>query len=393
MRNAAPDIPQLLGEDFVEQDAVGFDEIADGFAAVARRRARSVQAGRGRTVPYAVLDGENPGRREDRHDAVALGVEAALLQPEPPEHAERRGEVHGVGAERDLEGPRIGRHVEGLAVQSFAEAGIAVNGDAVEEDVAIQDILRQRAPDPSAHLCAPAFEVHAPLGVPGHDAALAVGNPGGVQNVRQPPPELLEPPVLGSARSAGLVNDGVVLVHGEQAFPASARAENQDGERHGRRSEPFGLHVAFGQCASAPRERAKLARDHRRDDARIDFVRSEPADDPRQVRPHLAEIGRRFRMVDFSRKEHRVARALLQQVAGADSPDEAAVIRHDAEMPEAADRHQRVRAVEKFGSGDGHQRPRGEPVHRFVQRGGAQRIDGPRDVPLGQDADAGFRLR
>ena len=96
-------------------------------------------------------------------------------------------------------------------------------------------------------------------------------------------------------------------------------------------------------------------------------------------------------MVYLPGEKDRIARALLQQVAGADGSDKAPVFRHDAEVPEPAHGHQRVRAIEELRSGDRHQRPRSEAVHRLVQRAGAQGIDGAGDVPLGQDADAGAR--
>ena len=40
MGNAAPDIPELLGEYLVEQDAVRFDEVADGLPVAVRQRGR-----------------------------------------------------------------------------------------------------------------------------------------------------------------------------------------------------------------------------------------------------------------------------------------------------------------------------------------------------------------
>ena len=66
-----------------------------------------------------------------------------------------------------------------------------------------------------------------------HDAALAIGHADFVQDICDMDAELLEPSIGRAAGLAGGEDQGIILVHGEQALTAAGRAEH--GQRVGTR--------------------------------------------------------------------------------------------------------------------------------------------------------------
>ena len=72
-----------------------------------------------------------------------------------------------------------------------------------------------------------------------------------MQDVGDDGAEPREPEVGGAARFAFGKNEGVVLVHGQQALAAAGRTEHAERIGTWRRALPVGQHAPLGQHAGA----------------------------------------------------------------------------------------------------------------------------------------------
>ena len=220
--NAFLEVAALLREHDRHDGAVRRDDAGEVVVAADAGGAQPFEPGARRAFCDAVADRQDPGRRHDGKKTVFLEVDPAILSPEAAEHGEGAALVHELLGEEPHEQWLLARHGVGFGEQRIAEAGVAVHGAHVEEDVDIEHVLRTRPYDPFGNAVPPQIERAAPFRVPGHDAALAERDAGRVERRGDLFAETCEPAVLVTARLAGGEDDGVVLVGGEQAFAAAA---------------------------------------------------------------------------------------------------------------------------------------------------------------------------
>ena len=137
----------------------------------------------------------------------------------------------------------------------------------------------------------------APGGVFRHDAALAIGHAGLVQDIGDVGSRTLRTSDPRALRLAAFEDHGIVLVHRQQAFAAAGRSENDQRVAAWRLAQAALPHHPFGDHGGLPGERAEFAGNHFRN-ARGRTV-PPPAATPRPAaaspRPPPARAHRRHR--------------------------------------------------------------------------------------------------
>jgi len=194
------------------------------------------------------------------------------------------------------------------------------------------------------------------------------------------------PAVLGAVGLAAGVDNGIVLVHGKQAFAAPARAEHHEGIGCRRRPEPFVGHVAFGDLGGAAGEGAQLARGHRGHVAGIDLLADQRLGHQRQARPHLAQGIGCLGLLDGIAQRNGILGPLAEEIAGGHRPDDVASRIGGRQMAIAAPRHAADGPVEEGIGGHRLERPRGRLAGCALQAAGRIGVNDPQQVALGDDA-------
>ena len=206
-------------------------------------------------------------------------------------------------------------------------------------------------------------------GVLRHDAALAIGHAGLVEDVGDVRAERREPAVLRAVRLAVGEDDRVVLVHRQQALAAAGRTEHRERIGAGRSAAAFGHHPRFGEHRGAARHRAELARDHGRDLApgrpsRHQVSRRRAAAWPRRVR----DRARRWLDRSCRRAGHRPRRAGAE-VARRQRADNRPGLVGDAEMAHLEPVHAADREIGERIGRDGGERAAHRLRNRRIERG------------------------
>ena len=104
-----------------------------------------------------------------------------------------------------------------------------------------------------------------------------------------------------------------------------------------------------------------------------------------QCRPDLAKFARCCRRLDAVAKRHRILGALLQQIAGAQRADQCAVRPGNPQMAKSLSRHAGKGPVDKFVTGNGHQRALANLADAGLKCLGAAGVDCPHHVALGNN--------
>ena len=145
-------------------------------------------------------------------------------------------------------------------------------------------------------------------------------------------PERREPAILVAVRLALFENDGIVLVHRQQAFAASGGSEHDQGIAA--RGGAFATlpHDPLGDHGGLPGERAEFAGNHFRNVAAGQPFRQQRLRNPRQLGPGHRQGVRVRRIVDLVAERYGLPGAQPQQVPRGHRADHAAGFVDDAEM-------------------------------------------------------------
>ena len=340
----------------------------------------------GRALADVVADGQRARRRNDREQAVLLQVEPAVLELEAAEQGEGVADLVEVGAEQ-LGEMRLGvAGLVGVFEEFVADRVVAVDGPHVEDDVDVEQILRPRAAHPFGDARLPQIERAAELGILRHDAALAVGHAGGVEEVGEAPAELGKPAVLGAAGLARGEDDGVVLVGGEQALAAAARAEHEQAPWAGRGAQTLCRHRVFREDGGAARHGAQLLADDLRDDAGVEALGDQSVGDGGQRRPGGRHLRRRAGGFEPVVEVDGDAGAQLEHVACRDDAGQPPVLVAHGEVADLQAVHAADGAVGESLGADRGERTRGDLADPASERRFGARRDQAHDVALGDDA-------
>ena len=231
------------------------------------------------------------------------------------------------------------------------------------------------------------------VGVGGHDAAGAIDHPGFVQDVGGAAAQLFEPAVRIVRRTVR-IDQRIVLIHGEQALAAPARAEYEQGVGRRRLAQAVVRHFRLRKLAGPFGQRPQFAGDQGRDVSRVDLLEDQGAGNRGQLRPHPAEFETRSGGFDAFAECDGVAGPLAQQVAGAQRAAQHSVFPQHAEMADASARHFGNRPVDELIPVNRYQRALAEAADRRFQGRGSVAVDRAQDVAFGNDAAgpaSGFR--
>ena len=198
-----------------------------------------------------------------------------------------------------------------------------------------------------------------------------------------------EPAILRAVGGTVREHDGIVLIHREQAFPATRRAEDGDRVRTRRRAPPLFAHAPLGEHGGLLRQRAELARDHRRDVAPGQFLGQQGRRDLRQPGPGGAERVHILGLVDAVAERDGLRRAQPQQVARRQGPDHTPDLVDHAEMADLEPVHAPDGAIDEGVGGNGRERLTHELSGRHIEGGRPMLRECAQEVALGDDAGVG----
>ena len=255
------DVVNLLGQDQVEKDTLGFDQGIEIAVAGLHERLHADQPRRGRPFRDAIADRHGARRRDETEQPGGLEVDAAVLRADAAEQSETAGHPDAVDEQLGERSLSVRRGISGLSYGQ-GQTAIAVHGAQVEKDVDGQQVRRIGSRDPVLDAALPCRERAAPGRVLRHHPALAIGHAGLVQDIGDVFAESGKPAILGAIRLAPLEDHRVVLIHRQQALAAAGRAEDNQRIGNGGPAMAARLHDLFGEHRGLTRQGAELAGNH-----------------------------------------------------------------------------------------------------------------------------------
>src|SRR5690606_34041244 len=172
----------------------------------------------------------------------------------------------------------------------------------------------------------------APSSVLGHYATLAQWYSNLVQDLTHLRSQRFEPASLVPAFRAVQIDDGILLVGGQQTFPASRRAEGRDGIRTGSCAAALGDQLGFGQLSRPARDSPDFGADDGRNSPGVDVLGKQTARNERQLCPSSSELGRRSGAGALVAQDNGVGGAVAQQITSRQCTDDVSIRILNTEM-------------------------------------------------------------
>ena len=199
-------------------------------------------------------------------------------------------------------------------------------------------------------------------------------------------PECREPAILAAIRIAAFEYQGIVLVHGQQAFAAAGRSKNDHGVTAWRIALAPLPHDPLRDHRGLPGECAEFSGNHFRNVPAGEVLRPQRIRNLRQLRPRQRQRLRIRRLVDLVAERYRLACAQTKQVARRQGTDHAAGFVDNAEVTGLEAIHAADGAIDEGIRRDRSERLAHDLSDRRVERGRAGPCDRTQQIALGHDA-------